>query len=53
MKWHRNKAPDAEDRFKEIAKAYAVLSDPKKRARYDASGEEGVAAPLRPGEAQS
>ena len=45
MKWHpdRNKAPDAEDRFKEIAKAYAVLSDPKKRARYDASGEEGVA----------
>lgn len=45
MKWHpdRNKAPDAEERFKEIAKAYAVLSDPKKRAQYDARGFEGVA----------
>jgi molecular chaperone DnaJ len=39
----RNKSPDAEARFKEIAAAYAVLSDPKKRAEYDAGGPAGVA----------
>lgn len=45
MKWHpdRNSSPDAEAQFKAIAKAYAILSDPKKRARYDAQGFEGVA----------
>ena len=39
----RNKEPDAEDKFKEIAEAYAVLSDSKKRAQYDAGGFAGVA----------
>jgi molecular chaperone DnaJ len=39
----RNKSPDAEGRFKEIAAAYAVLSDPKKRADYDARGFASVA----------
>jgi len=45
MKWHpdRNKSPEAEERFKRIATAYAILSDPRKRAKYDARGFEGVA----------
>lgn len=45
LKYHpdRNKAPEAEAKFKEIAEAYAILSDPKKRAKYDAGGFEGVA----------
>jgi molecular chaperone DnaJ len=45
MKWHpdRNKSPEAEEKFKEIATAYAILKDPKKRARYDSLGIEGVA----------
>lgn len=45
LRYHpdRNKEPGAEGRFKEIAEAYAVLSDPQKRAEYDARGFEGVA----------
>lgn len=45
MQYHpdRNKTPEAEEKFKEIAEAYAILSDPGKRAQYDARGFAGVA----------
>lgn len=43
LKWHpdRNKAPEANDRFKEINQAYEVLSDEKKRQMYDQMGHDG------------
>ncbi|MGE3536838.1 MAG: DnaJ C-terminal domain-containing protein [Candidatus Tectimicrobiota bacterium] len=43
MQYHpdRNKAPHAEEKFKAIAEAYAVLSNPQKRAEYDAGGVPG------------
>lgn len=43
LKFHpdKNKSPQAEEKFKEVAEAYEVLSDPKKREIYDQFGEEG------------
>ena len=38
----RNKSPDAEDKFKEISEAFAVLSDDQKRAQYDQFGHAGI-----------
>src|SRR4030042_3617346 len=38
----RNKSPDAEEKFKEISEAYAVLSDDEKRKQYDVYGHAGI-----------
>ena len=46
VKWHPDKNPDnkevAEEKFKKISNAYAILSDEEKRKIYDKYGEKGL-----------
>jgi molecular chaperone DnaJ len=47
IKFHPDKNPDdksAEDKFKEAAEAYEILSNPEKKQRYDQYGHAGVGA---------
>ncbi len=41
IKYHPDKNPDGDSKFKEIAEAYGVLGDQEKRASYDRGGSAG------------
>src|SRR5688500_3589348 len=52
MRFHPDRSPgdlQAEERFKEISVAYAVLSDPDRRAQFDRFGQTAVDLPFGTG----